>query len=159
MSRKTNPTSINSVELRPRRRPAGWQIGTFRQDRIPHLTVVRPVAKTALTPGSVVWAHIPYEENAGWKLRPVVVSHTFGRDVVVFPASTAETRFRYPWAYRELTDLAPAGLRAGTGVHLGPITIDWMDIVSVVGLLGRDDRAAVIGSEADLVRSSLEIAA
>jgi hypothetical protein len=123
------------------------------------LAVVRPVAKTALTPGTVVWAHIPYHETDGWKLRPVVVSHTSGREVVVFRGTTAHTRFRYPWSYRELTDLDSAGLHRATGIYIESATIDLIDIVSVAGLLGPDDWAAVIGGEADLARSSLEVAA
>ena len=152
MSRKTHNAATNTIELRPRRRrlPAAWQANADRrhaEDRMPRLTVVRPVAKTALTPGTVVWAHISFEDSDGWKLRPVVVSHTSGREVVVYRGTTADTRFRYAWSYRELTDLASAGLRRATGIYLEPITIDLIDIVGVAGELGPDDRFAVFGAE------------
>lgn len=153
MSRNTHVIDTNIIAMRPRRRrlPATWQASLSQrqaEDRLPPLTVVQPVAKNALTPGTVVWAHISFEDNDGWKLRPVVVSHTVGRDVVVFSGTSAESRFRYPWAYREIADLASAGLRRATGIHLEPITIDVMDVVFIAGELGTDDASAIVERQA-----------
>ena len=152
MSRRTHTATDKTIDLRQRRRRthAAWEAGKrHAEDRVPRLAVVRPVAKTALTRGTVVWAHIPFEETDDYKLRPVVVSHLAGRDVTVYPGTTSDKRHRYPWGYRELTELDSAGLGRATGVRLEPITIDVIDIVTIAGALGPDDRAAVLGRQVD----------
>jgi hypothetical protein len=152
MSRRTHTSTNSDSDLRPRRahaaRPAG-DANRHEDDRLPRLALIQPVAKTALTPGTVVWAHIPFEETDGSKLRPAVVSHLSGRDVTVYPATTTDKRHRYHRQYRELGDLGSAGLRRATGVELAAITIDVIDVVGVAGALGPDDRAAVLGAGHD----------
>src|SRR5436309_3562480 len=49
----------------------------------------KPVAKSRLRPGVVVWAHVPYVEQEGWKTRPAVVVSVDGRNVSLFPGSSA----------------------------------------------------------------------
>src|SRR5256885_16582055 len=92
MSRKTHIATTNTIDLWPRRRRthAGWQAEPetrHAEDRIPRLAVVRPAAKTSLTPGTVVWAHIPFEETAGPNLRPPLASHPSGRGAPGCPAA------------------------------------------------------------------------
>src|SRR5947208_4842363 len=75
MARKTHVGTATTIDLRARRRRthSGWQAQHHQRladGRIPQLAIVRPVAKTSLTPGTVVWAHVPYEECDGYKLRP-----------------------------------------------------------------------------------------
>jgi hypothetical protein len=64
VSRRTHVATDHTIDLRRRRRRtyAAWHPDCQQpqpEDRIPRLAIVRPVAKTALTPGTVVWAHIP----------------------------------------------------------------------------------------------------
>ena len=157
MARKTHIGTDNAIDLRLRRRRT--HSGGAAGDRLPRLTVVRPVAKTALTPGTVVWAHIPYEETDGYKLRPSVVTHVAGREVTVLPGTTSHTRHRHSWAYREVADLDAAGLRRATGIHLDPITVDLMDIVHVAGVLGPQDHLAVVEHIGDSLPVALAAAA
>jgi hypothetical protein len=150
MFRRTHIATDNTIDLRQRRRRthAAWPASDqnpYAEDRVPRLAVVRPVAKTALTPGTVVWAHVPYEETDGYKLRPAIVSHLSGRDVTLFPATTSGNRHRYSTIYRELVDLGSAGLRRATGVERAGSTIDVIDVVSVAGVLGADDELAIFG--------------
>jgi hypothetical protein len=74
-----------------------------------------------------------------------VISHLSGRDVKLFPATTADGRHRRPAIYREVVDLTSAGLRRATGVELSTITIDVIDVVFVAGALGPDDELAIFG--------------
>jgi hypothetical protein len=45
------------------------QLPTFSKSRGPALDW-GPVARRRLVPGAVVWAHVPFHEGRGWKLRP-----------------------------------------------------------------------------------------
>jgi hypothetical protein len=163
MSRRTHvATEPIDVRQRRRRTHAGWHANCQQpqpEDRAPRLAIVQPVAKTALTRGTVVWTHIPYEETDGYKLRPAVVSHLSGRDVTLFPATTADSRHRYPTIYRELADLGSAGLHRPTGVERAGITIDVIDIVAVAGALGPDDELAIFGRRAGDTGDELTAAA
>jgi hypothetical protein len=148
MARKTHTeTHIGTdtvIDLRHRRhRPRRVARHAGGDDRGPHMSVVRAVAKTALAPGTVVWAHIPYEEPGEYKLRPAVVIARCGRDVTVYPATSSASRHRYPWCYQEISDLDAAGLARATGMRLVPVTIDLIDVVAVLGALGDDDRLPV----------------
>lgn len=125
----------------------------------PDLSVVRPIAKTRLRPGVVVWAHVPFEDADGEKARPAVVRSVAGRDVTVLPGSSALSRYRFPGRYVELTDLDAAGLARPTGIRRRAVTVDIVEIIDVVGALGRLDAAAVLGSGTTHAGAGLRLAA
>jgi hypothetical protein len=112
--------------------------------RLPNLSAVRPVAKTQLRPGVVVWAHIPFVEVDTEKTRPAIVKATVGRQVTLLPATSAASRHRFPSQYVELRELRPAGLSRPTGVQRREVTIDLIEIVDIVGTLSDDDLSTLL---------------
>src|SRR4051812_12725651 len=78
--------------------------------RHPRLSIVKPVPRSRLVAGIVVWAHVPYEDGTGEKTRPAVVLSASGHKVVVLPATTSPSRLRYPDLYVEVADLDGAGI-------------------------------------------------
>jgi hypothetical protein len=164
MSHRLNTTTIRSDELRPRRRRSDGRHHAGHGDQPihgtqPQLAIVRPVAKTALVPGTVIWAHVQFEETSDSKLRPAVVRSVTGRDVTIFPATTAQSRHRYPWAHYELLDVASAGLHRATGLRLATTTVDIIDIVSVAGALFPEDHLALFAVGTDEAEQRLGRAA
>ena len=107
--------------------------------RIPNLAVVKPVPANRLKLGSVVWAHVPFEDCDGHKTRPAVVVTTDRRSAVLLPGSTSRRRLDLPQRYQELTDLASAGLARPTGIRLQPTVVDRVDLVDLCGELSDDD--------------------
>lgn len=110
------------------------------------LTVVEQVALNRLHSGVVVWAHVPFSERDDEKTRPAVVVGRKGRMVELLPVTTSLTRFRRPHQYVEVQDLDAAGLTRASGVQRRPVTVDRIEIVSVVGELSEPDLLAVLGS-------------
>lgn len=122
-----------------------WRCTEPVVDHTPQLSTVRPVARGQLRPGTVVWAHIPYAEIDAEKTRPAVIQSVKGRDVTLFPASSASSRHRFPAAYVELRDLHIAGLPRPTGVRRRQVTVDLIEIVDIAGTLGDRDRHQLLG--------------
>ena len=110
-----------------------------RQVRTPRLTVVKPVPKNRLTPGAVVWAHVPFEDGKGEKTRPAVVVSASSREVVVLPTTTSAKRHRFPASYVELCDLESAGISRPSGVSSRTVTLDRIELVDIVGYLSDED--------------------
>jgi hypothetical protein len=145
------PTNFPAADDRPhgRRRSYRWRrqrtevvLPSYHGSL--QLSTVRPVPRTALAAGTVVWAHIPFEDTAQSKLRPAVVKSVVGRAVTVLPTTSAASRHRYPHRHRELVDVTTAGLHRATGVRLAEVTLDLIDVVSLAGALGADDRQALL---------------
>jgi hypothetical protein len=90
-----------------------------------------------------VWAHVPYEDGQGEKLRPAVVVERCGRDLTILPATTSASRWRYPNSSVEVRDLAAAGLTKPTGIKVRSVTVDIIEVVDIVGRLGEADRNSV----------------
>ena len=132
----------------PKRRRHQFDVERQEERRTPRRTerlnfaAVRPVAKTKLQPGVVVWAHVPFEELDADKTRPAVVKAVVGRNVTLLPGTTAASRYRYPGRYYELTDLAAAGLSRETGICLEERTVDLIEIVQIIGMLADADAVA-----------------
>lgn len=110
----------------------------------PNLNRVRRIPRTHLTPGTVVWAHVPFEDADAEKTRPAVVVRRSRRDIELFPGTSSESRFRHPTRYMEIEDLDMAGLARPTGVRLTSVVVDIIEIIEIVGSLGDDDRRVIL---------------
>ena len=101
---------------------------------------MRPVPRTALVPGAVVWAHVPYDDGDGtaWKTRPAVVVDAAGRDVTLFPLTSSLLGRRRPGVV-EVTHWAEAGLSRPCVVVRRAVILDRIDILNLVGHLHEDD--------------------
>jgi len=128
----------------PRKREFGNFCQTVQIAPTPNLCVVRPVAKTKLVAGAVVWAHVPYEDDDGEKTRPAVVVERRGRTVVLKPGTTSSTWRRYPHRYVEISDLETAGLRRPTAVRCDEVIVDLIEVIDLVGTLSDEDAAALL---------------
>ncbi len=106
-------------------------------------TSLRIVARNCLHPGMVVWAHVPFEDADGYKTRPAVVVGRRGRDVVLLPCTTSSRRHQRP-GYVEIRHWEAAGLPRPTGVRRASLTVDYLEIVSIVGNLADEDAAALL---------------
>lgn len=92
-----------------------------------------------LEPGTVVWAHVPYREGGGEKLRPAVVSQTGDGGARLWKVTSSATRLHHPF-HVEITDLGPAGLTRPCAIDVRePVAVDRLDIVSIAGKLSADD--------------------
>ena len=107
--------------------------------RVSALTAVKRAARTQLTFGAVVWAHVPFEDEPTEKTRPAVVVELMGTSVSVLPATSAASRLRFRDRHVEIDDLDSAGLRRPTGVRLRTVRIDVVEVIEIVGRLGDDD--------------------
>lgn len=149
MARRTRITVADTIDLRSRRRRNHPARLRNEHPAACRLTVVQPVAKTALTPGTVVWAHVPYEETDGGSCAPSSSTSAVAGTSLCSPAPPPRPGTATPGPTGELTDLETAGLPRATGVELAVVTIDVTDVVSVAGALGRDDRLVVLGGDHD----------
>ena len=109
------------------------------------LCAAKPVAKSRLGPGVVVWARVPFVDIDGWKTRPAVVKTVQGRLVSLAPGSSSASRWRFPNEFIEVTNLADSGLRRPTGFRRRDVTVDIVDVVDIVGNLADTDLAALLG--------------
>lgn len=126
-----------------------WERSVAPTAAPPSLTVVRPPAARSLTPGTVVWAHVPFAGGGGEKTRPAVVARRVGRDVVLLPATSSERRFAQPYCHVEVMDLHSSGLSRPTGIRLLPVTVDRLEVVWVAGRLGPVDERRVLPRVSD----------
>lgn len=119
--------------------------GSSRARMVADLRRARPVARTRLSPGTVVWARIPYVEQPGdSKLRPAVVASLDGRTVRVLPVTSSQKdSVRRSPLYVVLRDWADAGLTRPCLVTRRPVEVDLIDIATVAGALSDEDMARV----------------
>ena len=108
--------------------------------RKPNLSVVKMVPRNRLMPGTVVWAHVPFDDVEDSKTRPAVVVAVRGRDVELLPVTSSESRYRYPHAYFEIDDPSTVGLDRRCAIRRRPVVVDRIDLLGVVGEL--DDELA-----------------
>jgi hypothetical protein len=122
---------------RQRRREHDWLCRTRKKD---HALLGAPkVPLKRLTPGTVVWAHVPYEHGDGEKLRPAVVVERQGRQVRIRRLSSSASRFRYDF-YVDLEDLPSAGLDRPCGIDLrSTMVVDLIELVDISGALSDAD--------------------
>jgi hypothetical protein len=138
------------MQQRDRRRDGHQRDRWLRQalatDRALH--TVSPIALRRLRPGVVVWAHIPFQEVDGWKLRPAVVVRAEARTVLLRPVTGAASRFgRHD--HVELEDLDTAGLAHPCAVRLGrDVEVDRTDVVTLAGRLSLIDELRIEVTEA-----------
>ena len=118
------------------------------------LSTVRRVPRKRLTPGTVIWAHVPFEETEGEKTRPAVVIDLRGRDVVILPGTTAPARKRLGPRYVEVTDLDAAGLYRPTGIRLSEVVVDLIEIIDIVGTLSDPDASRILEAAIDRLSST-----
>ena len=124
--------------------------GNTRARVVAELRRARPVARTRLSRGTVVWARIPFTEDPdGSKLRPAVVVSIEGRTVTVLPitSSLKDSVQRSPH-YVALRDWADAGLTRPCLVTRRLVAVDVIDVATVAGELTRDDEARVFAESA-----------
>ena len=124
--------------------------GNTRARVVAELRRARPVARTRLSRGTVVWARIPFTEDPGGsKLRPAVVVSIEGRTVTVLPitSSLKDSVQRSPH-YVALRDWADAGLTRPCLVTRRLVAVDVIDVATVAGELTRDDEARVFAESA-----------
>jgi hypothetical protein len=144
--RKTSGHSKCRPELRGR--DAGvrrWHQGLLADETSRHKSLEwGPIARNRLLPGAVVWAHIPYRERPGEKLRPAVVLGVDGRAVCLLPGYSAPSRWRFVGQYLEVTDLEGTGLLRPTGLRRRPVTVDQIEIAGKVGRLSEHDWGRVL---------------
>jgi len=119
----------------PRKNRRNGTVTPSRDRKVVPMSIVRRIPRTQLTPGTVVWAHVPFADGTGEKSRPAVVLSRQGRDVELLPATTSMRRHRYPGQYVEIEDLESAGLNRATGVSLRPVIVDIIEIISITGSL------------------------
>lgn len=116
-----------------------------RNGSMPNLATVKRVPRTRLVPGTVVWAHVPYEDRTGEKTRPAVVVERKGRDLTILPGTTSDRRWDLPGKYVEVRDRPAAGLTRPTGIRTTSVTVDLIEVVGVVGQLGESDTKSILG--------------
>jgi hypothetical protein len=122
--------------------------GVRRERVVGDLRRARPVARTVLTPGTVVWARIPYvDQPDASKARPAVVAGVVGREVRLLPVtSSTKDSVRQSPLYVRLDDWAAAGLNRPCLVTRRAVTVDIIDVTTVVGNLGDGDAARVFSA-------------
>lgn len=144
MSHNSKPAAHRRGDVGVRQwREAGC--GPFTRRR--NIPYDKPVAKIRLRPGVVVWAHVQYVEQDGWKTRPAVVVGVDGRSVFLFPGSSADSRWRYPEEFFEVSDPAASGLTRSTGFRRRRVEVDIVDVVDVVGVLSDVDATALLSGQ------------
>ena len=116
-----------------------------RERVLADLRRARPVARTRLSRGTVVWARIPYVEDPDdSKLRPAVVASVEGRSVGVLPVTSSQKdSVRQSSLYVLLRDWADAGLTRPCLVTRRLVEIDLIDVATVAGALSDEDMARV----------------
>jgi hypothetical protein len=108
---------------------------------------LRIIPRNRLHPGTVVWAHIPFEDVEADKIRPAVVLRCHGREVVLLPCTTSVRRRQRP-GYVEIKHWQAAGLPRPTGVRRASLTVDYLEIVNIAGNLADEDAAALLPASA-----------
>ncbi|MFI6262185.1 hypothetical protein [Micromonospora sp. NPDC051006] len=123
-----------------------WRMAPRPEQRglLPNLSVVRLVARNRLLPGVLVWARVPFEDNILYKIRPAVVLGCRGRDVVILPCTSSPARHRRIDQPIELMDVETAGLRRPTAVRRTALSVDLVDVLTVIGELSDTDRRRVL---------------
>ena len=97
----------------------------------------RPPALSLLTPGTVVWAWVPWRESAGGKVRPAVVLSADADSVQVIGLSSVRPgRAVIPLPETERFLPGPSGCK------LHRSSLDRTDVVSVAGALTPRNQAA-----------------
>ena len=126
--------------------PAPVDHGARRGRVAVDLRRVRPVPRTGLVPGTVVWARIPYSERpADSKARPAIVLAVRGRDVDLLPiTSSSKESVRRSDLYVALEAWAAAGLNRPCLVCRKPVTVDIIDVTTLAGELAEPDRTRVL---------------
>jgi hypothetical protein len=112
-----------------------WRQYSASSHPSPGVDRAKPITRSLLQPGLVVWVPIPYADGVGWKIRPAVVASVIGRLVQVMPGYSTPTRGRYAEQYVELSDLAGSGLVRATGVRRRLVSVDVAQILTVLGRL------------------------
>lgn len=129
----------------PDDRRRGRGRGNTRARVVAELRRARPVARTRLSRGTVVWARIPYVDDPdGSKLRPAVVASIDGRTVTVLPiTSSLKDSVRQSAHYVTLRDWEEAGLTRPCLVTRRLVAVDVIDVATVAGELTSADEDRV----------------
>ena len=122
--------------------------GERRERVVRELRRARPVPRTSLCRGTVVWAWISFpDEPAQHKTRPAVVSELLGHHVRVHPVtSSTKESVRRSNLYVLLEDWGAAGLSRPCLVDRRVVDLELGDITSVAGCLGAADLERVFAT-------------
>jgi hypothetical protein len=109
---------------------------------------MRPVPFKALSPGTVVYARIPFDEDSDRdKSRPAVVVSATKQAVTVLPITS-----KGPWSLHgpqvPVLDLVSAGLTRASWARMRAVVIDRCYVHRVLGRLTDADLAATLGEAA-----------
>lgn len=97
---------------------------------------LRPLAWTALLPGVVVDAWIPYSDGTGYKRRPAVVVRVVGGRVQVYPVTSKVRRFACAGSRGlVVSDVVAAGLPTASAVVWRVVEIDRREVLRRRGAL------------------------
>jgi hypothetical protein len=125
----------------PRRAVRGGKRGERRERIARELRRARPVARTSLRCGTVVWAWIPFPDQPDkHKARPAVVRELLAHRVRVHPiTSSTKESVRRSDLYVALEDWVAAGLSRPCLVDRRAVDLELADVTSVAGCLGQAD--------------------
>jgi hypothetical protein len=100
---------------------------------------VQRLPRRRLRRGVVVWAHVPFSDTDGWKLRPALVTGTDGDRLRLHPITSAVSRLGRD-GYLEIVDLDAVGLDRPSRVNLRrEEEIPLIEAVSIAGELSPAD--------------------
>ena len=100
---------------------------------------LKPIARTALSPGTIADAWVPFEDGTDYKRRPVAVSKVDSRGVHVYPITTSMRRFNRIDKLIEISDVEGAGLKRSCGIIGREVVLPRTDLISRVGSLQGPD--------------------
>ena len=107
------------------------------------MRALRPVAWTALAPGVVVDAWVPFTDRSGYKRRPAVVAGVENGRVRLFPITSRTRRVeRSSPRGMIIEDRRTAGLRPEPSAVLWkPVVVERTELLQVIGALTGADLA------------------
>ena len=129
-----------------RREPS--ERGERRERIVRELRRARPVPRSSLRQGTVVWAWIPFPDEPGQhKTRPAVVHEVLGHQVRVHQVtSSTKESVRRSHLYVLLEDWVAAGLSRPCLVDRRVVDLELGDVTSVTGCLGAADLERLFAS-------------
>jgi hypothetical protein len=119
---------------------------------------LRPLAWTALLPGVVVDAWIPYSDGTGYKRRPAVVVRVVGGCVQLYPITSKVRRFACAGQRgRVVSDVAAAGLPVASAIVWRIVEVERRDLLRQRGALRGADLEEFAGRTTPPIHMSTQM--